>query len=391
MKVCFISPLGYGLYRPDGGAVFGGAEVQFFLLSRELSTDPSFQVTVLTTVSEQPGTEQYGRLTLVKRKGSGRLSPGAMRFPAAAFRAWSGYVAAVSEMRNLLRRIDADVYLHAGAGVEVGAYALICRLMRRRFVYVVASSPDLTRPYEKVRGPLRWLYPMGVRMSDAVICRSREQQAWLRKRYGVDGTLIRTGYPFPATSSKAWSPEEKSSVLWVGRMHPLKQPDMFLDLAERLPNERFVMIVMPDSAHDRLFESVRRHAASLANVMVHERLPLDQVHAHFAQAKLFVNTSTYEGFPNTFVQAAMHGVPILSWTVDPDEVLARGGIGFCAGGDSERLKALAAQLCASEALQVEIGRRGEEYARQNHELSRSVEDLKALLRTLAKVPERSGA
>src|SRR5207248_10816226 len=59
IKVCFISPLGYGLYQPDSGYAFGGAEVQFFLLSRQLAADRSFQLTVLTTVHDHAGTEQH--------------------------------------------------------------------------------------------------------------------------------------------------------------------------------------------------------------------------------------------------------------------------------------------------------------------------------------------
>ncbi len=94
IKVCFISPLGHGLYRPDSGSVFGGAEVQFFLLSRELATDPAFQVSVLTTVADDPGSEPCGRLTLVKRQGRGSLSVTPSPRGQGTFRVWGGYAAA---------------------------------------------------------------------------------------------------------------------------------------------------------------------------------------------------------------------------------------------------------------------------------------------------------
>ncbi len=381
VKVCFISPLGYGLYTQERGYPFGGAEVQFFLLAQALASDPEFQVTVLTTVDRKPGKECHGPLTIIKRKGRGRAAP----FPptvGAWMKTLCGYATAFREMWILLRELEVDIYLHAGSGIEVGAYALICRLLRRRFVFVVASSADLTSPNAKVKGPLRWLYPMGVRLSDAVICRSREQQVWLRKRYGRDGVLIRTGHPCPATSSKAQPQKEESGILWVGRIHPLKQPNMFLDLAERLPNERCVMIAMPDNAHDGLWESVRRRAGSLANVTVYERIPWNEVNAHFEQAKLFVNTSAYEGFPNTFVQAAMHGTPILSWTVDPDDVLARYRIGICASGSFERLLAAAARVCTEKDLRAELAHRAVTYARDHHDLHQISGELKALMRSL---------
>jgi hypothetical protein len=103
IKVCFISPLGYGLYRPDSGSAFGGAEVQFFLLSRELSADPRFQVAVLTTAPGQPGTEQHGPLIVIRREGRGRLSSGSGRSWREVLRAPFAYTAAFLEMWGQLR------------------------------------------------------------------------------------------------------------------------------------------------------------------------------------------------------------------------------------------------------------------------------------------------
>ncbi len=382
IKVCFISPLGHGLYQPDSGSAFGGAEVQFFLLSRELAMDQAFHVSVLTTVGERPGAEQHGRLTVVKRQARGRLSVKPYPEGPGTFGVWRGYAAAFWDMWKVLRDIGADCYLHAGAGVEVGAYALICRLLRRRFIYVVASSVDLTHPNGKVKGPLRWLYPMGLRLSDAVVCRSYEQQASLRARYGLEGVLIRTGHQLPTPYPGTRKREEQSAILWVGRIHPVKQPEMFLDLAERFPNEHCVIIAMPDSSHEDLWRHVQRRAAMLPNVTLYERIPWESINSHFKQAKLFLNTSRHEGFPNTFVQAAVHGIPILSWTVDPDGVLSREGIGMCAEGSFERLATSVRQGCASPSQLAEMGRRAEAYARREHDLNRSTEKLKHLVRSL---------
>lgn len=373
IKVCFISPLGYGLYRPESEQPFGGAEVQFFLLSRELAADPAFQVSVLTTVREAPGAEQHGGVTLIKRVGRGRLS-------AEANRDLRGYAEAFAEMHRTLKAIDADVYLHAGAGVEVGAYALICRLLRCRFVFVVASSADFAKERCLVQGPLRWLYPMGLRLADAVVCRTGEQLTALRDRYARQGKVIRTGHSLPTQAGAELG--TKSTILWVGRMHPLKQPELFLDLAERLPKERFVMVVSRDETHTELLLGIRNRAGRLPNLLLLEDVPWSQIGCFFEEAKLFVNTSTYEGFPNTFVQAALHGAPILSWTVDPDKVLTERRIGFCAGGSFERLAAALESLCADDPLRAESGRQAIAYAREHHDLRRAADEFKSLCRSM---------
>ena len=134
IHVCIISPLGAGLYRSKAGCS-GGAEFQLFLLANALSADPGYRVSVLTTVNDGVGTEQTGPVTLIKRRPGGRLGGTCWRPTLKVVR---GYVGAFFEMFALFRSINADVYIHAGAGVEVGAYALICRLLHRRFVFVVA-------------------------------------------------------------------------------------------------------------------------------------------------------------------------------------------------------------------------------------------------------------
>lgn len=382
VKLCFISPLSYGLYRPESGHVFGGAEVQFFLLAQALAADPSFRVSVLTTVGEEAGRERHGQLMVIKRQGQGRLSGSPVTGWVRRLRACMTYGAAFLDMRRALRDIDADLYLHAGAGAEVGAYALICRLLRRRFVFVVASSADLREPGGNLEGSLGRLYPLGLRLADAIVCRTQEQQAWLRARFGREGVLIRTGHPIEAASSIEQSTGLSGRILWVGRGHPLKQPALFLDLAARLPHERFEMVIMRDEAHADLMDAVRQRASALANLALHEDVPWADVGRFFRGAKLLVNSSTYEGFPNTFVQAALQGIPILSWTVDPDEVLQRHGIGVCADGSFDRLVQQAGQLCADESRRTTLGRQALEYGRRYHDLAQSAAAFKDLVQGL---------
>jgi glycosyltransferase involved in cell wall biosynthesis len=170
----------------------------------------------------------------------------------------------------------------------------------------------------------------------------------------------------------------------------LKQPELFLDLARRLPQERCVMVLMKDAVHEDLLAAIKARAASLPNLTLREDLPLSEVDRLMEQAKLFINTSTYEGFPNTFVQAAMRGVPIMSLTVDPDGVLSRHGIGLCAGGSFERLVEATGQVCVSEPLWKNLSVRAQVYAREHHDLDRSVRELKQLLYAMAG-PSRRGA
>ena len=41
------------------------------------------------------------------------------------------------------------------------------------------------------------------------------------------------------------------------------------------------------------------------------------------KSKILINTSSFEGFPNTFVQAWANGVPVISLKVDPDNIIKK--------------------------------------------------------------------
>ena len=61
---------------------------------------------------------------------------------------------------------------------------------------------------------------------------------------------------------------------------------------------------------------------------------------------MFVNTSETEGFPNTFLQAWIRGVPVISF-FDPDNVIRREGLGHAVGNLEEM--ASTAQRLATDA------------------------------------------
>lgn len=105
----------------------------------------------------------------------------------------------------------------------------------------------------------------------------------------------------------------------------------------------------------------------------------------FAAAKVFVNTSDAEGFPNTFIQAAAAGTAILSWLVNPDGFLTRWQCGLACGGTMERLTE-GLRFLLEQDRYIEIGQNGLRYVRQHHDISVLVERYKESLQKCLKEP-----
>ena len=75
----------------------------------------------------------------------------------------------------------------------------------------------------------------------------------------------------------------------------------------------------------------------MPNVTTLGRVPFDEVEKYFASAKLFINTSVFEGFPNTFLQAGKYGIPIVALKVDPGQMLTKHGCGATCNDHMDKL------------------------------------------------------
>jgi glycosyltransferase involved in cell wall biosynthesis len=83
-----------------------------------------------------------------------------------------------------------------------------------------------------------------------------------------------------------------------------------------LPQFCFTMVGGPggsDSSSINYFRAIEAAAKSIPNLRFHGFVPYSEVDSYFDRARVFVNTSLYEGFPNTFLQSWARGVPVVSY------------------------------------------------------------------------------
>jgi glycosyltransferase involved in cell wall biosynthesis len=103
----------------------------------------------------------------------------------------------------------------------------------------------------------------------------------------------------------------------------------------------------------------------LRNLEYLGELPIERVNEELSQSDIFVNTSSAEGFPNTFIQAWLRGTLVISCFVDPDRCLSQGGAGIVAGSPSQ-LISVVGELLNDRGRIRELGEAGRRYGYANH-------------------------
>jgi glycosyltransferase involved in cell wall biosynthesis len=98
---------------------------------------------------------------------------------------------------------------------------------------------------------------------------------------------------------------------------------------------------------------------------------------------VFVNTSDYEGFPNTFIQACKSATAILSLNVNPDNFLDKHNCGISCNGNWPLLVDSLRYLLEEDRC-LKMGINGKKYVEEYHDVTKIIKQYKELFEELVK-------
>jgi glycosyltransferase involved in cell wall biosynthesis len=244
--------------------------------------------------------------------------------------------------------------------VEPGLLTDAARRLGVKIAYRV-NGDSLVDGSDLRAGETLTLVQESIRTADLVITQTERQRRLAEDNLGVTSIVIESGVRMRACPSTSAS--EGEHVLWVGRCDPIKRPWVFVELAKRFPDQRFVMLMTPGTR--LLYDEIHAEAAGVPNLTMLDSRPHAEALALYDRALTVVSTSISEGMPNVMIEAAMAGRPFLSYAVDPGGLLADGRIGRCSANDFERLCADLAALLGDPELRVRIGDAARAHAEQH--------------------------
>jgi glycosyltransferase involved in cell wall biosynthesis len=366
MKVCFFSPMAYSYFRPDKTAWAGGAETQQLLLANHMKAK-GIDVSFIVGDFGQDEVENVDGIALIKSftpfKGNRKLR----------------FIPDMIRIRHAMRIAGADIYNQRATPFFTGQLARFASDLGKAFTFSIGHEynchPD---GLGEIRWPMTYLYQYGIRTADAVISQTERQRRLMLENFGRETVLIRNGIPIVSRDEARAEGEPPRSVpdergrtrdpgfLWVGRFHPVKRPELPLDLARALPDERFTII--GGYAGDARYSSAITEAAKrIPNVEHIPFVPPREMDAYYRGAYALLNTSSLEGFPNTYLHAWVRGVPVITIEIDPDGILAKNGIGIVTG-TFERLVEVVRSIRSDRTMRSEMSARAIRYVKANHDL-----------------------
>jgi glycosyltransferase involved in cell wall biosynthesis len=299
--VCFVAPTTWPILSGNVDIpVVGGAEVQQSFIAPALA-QRGYRVSMICSDYGQPDESVVNGVTVYKTCKPDAGIP-VLRF----------LHPRLTSMWSTLKRVDADVYYNRTASVTTAVTAEFCRMHGRHSIYAGASDVDFVPGQEDIRfGRDKKIFQHGVRRVDKVLVQNEAQRKTLAEHYGREGVLVPNCYA-PPPGARA---DRAGYVLWVATVRPSKRPELLLELARRLPHHRFVVIggSDPDRRGMEYHAAKRDAAAKLPNGAFRGFVPFAQADRVFDGARVVVNTSLYEGFPNTFLQAWARGVPTVAF------------------------------------------------------------------------------
>jgi glycosyltransferase involved in cell wall biosynthesis len=349
-KICIVGLDSYGMLSGEGEPRYIGGEAIQHVLPARAWRDLGHDVSMIVHDDGQGALRVHEGIKAIAAQTRHGGIPGLRFFHPRASKLFSALMAA-----------DADIYYQSPAGAPTGFTGWYARSAGRKFIFRVASDSDCEREHGRLQfWRDRKLYNFGLRRAHLVAAQTVYQQQMLRDNHGIESHVINMMVETPRLSGAGVAPTKDIDVLWVSNFRSLKRPELALELARQLPQVKFTLAGGPMPGGQTYYDDMLAAAARLPNVTMAGAVRYRDTGALFDRAKIFLNTSSIEGFPNTFLQSWIRGLPVVTF-FDPDGLVQRTPLGRVAASLDDMREAIRG-LLEMEVDRQMLGRRARDFA-----------------------------
>lgn len=236
----------------------------------------------------------------------------------------------IPKMISAIRRYKPDFIIQGGATSHTGILMLISKLLKIPFVHRIANDPDVDeRIYKMVHKREIFWYKLGVKYADFIITQNSYQYQKLQEKF-PEKKIYKISNPFEiVTKSDDILPRKsRKYVAWVGNFRYMKNLPCLVKIVKTNPNINFKIAGRQHRDADSETIDAINKMRKLENVEFVGYLTRTEIIKFFLESIALLNTSYFEGFSNTFLEAWSCGVPVISTKfVNPDQIINTFNIG----------------------------------------------------------------
>lgn len=221
-----------------------------------------------------------------------------------------------------LLRIRPDVVIYRGANRSLFPLSVFSKLFNVKLVMFGASDVNFEPGKELVGSEFnRKQYQKAVKRIRLFVTQNKHQHDTLLKNYCKKSMMLYNIWGEVNQKPKEMVPS--SDAVWVAVFRRLKRAEWVFEAANQCPEYRFAMA---GGGSDDYYKDMQTQAQSVGNIEFLGPKSFFYTNSLVQQSKVLLCTSTFEGFPNTFLQAWSNGIPVIS-TVDPSNIIADNNLG----------------------------------------------------------------
>ncbi len=260
-----------------------------------------------------------------------------------------------------------DVVLQISAAINTGVLAYVAKWLKVPAIFLAASNADADGEYKDyLSKSAQKLYEYGVRNADLIVCQNSYQNENFKCTFPkTKRVIIHNPYFYEGELPEILSKSKRKYIAWVGNFSIFKNVPAAYEVIKALPEVLFKLAGKETHKTDNETKKALEKLKALKNVEFVGHIERDEILDFLGNAYALFNTSIFEGFSNTFLEAFAAGTPIVTREkIDPDDIIAKNGLGIIVN-ESNQIAAAISKLIADENFDT-MAQKCQTYLVNNH-------------------------
>lgn len=231
---------------------------------------------------------------------------------------------------KIVKNYNPSIIYLSTAGWKTIMWAIIARRLNAKYIQRISNNIVFKKTiYRKKLGKYKYfLSKSGVRMADLILCQNKEQEYNLSHLFNKRKIEI-VYNPYLVKRNKKKLTTVGYYIAWVGIFQYQKNIPELYNIIKNLPKLEFKIAGELKEHADDITKKYISNIENLPNAEFVGLLNREEIFGFLEKATCLLNTSHYEGFSNTYLEAIDVEIPIITRRkTDPDGIIEDNNCGL---------------------------------------------------------------